>query len=102
MSLTLTSAEKASISVAFDDGNGHVSELGNQFHFQFNPADFAHLEAEADGLFVVADAVGSASLHITTMDGTVQTDVDITVTEIVSNPSGTPTLVVTFGAPQPK
>lgn len=101
MSLTLTSSQKASIELGLDDGNGNVTPLGGDFHFQFNPNDFARIENHGGTFFVVAQAEGVSSLHLTTLDGTVSTDVTITVSDEPGG-GGEPSLVVTFGAPEPK
>ena len=99
MALTLLTSEKASITVDLDDGNGNVTPLGAAFHFTF--ADpIAQLTAGPTGLFVSAVSEGSTTLHLTTMDGSVAADVPITVSLDESAP--VPSLVVTFGAPEPK
>lgn len=100
MSLTLSNTEKASISVAYDPGDGSaVQQLGSNFHFNFSTTA-ATLQSTPTGLFVVGvtptPAGNPCILHVSTLDNATSTDIPVTVTGTA------PSLVVTLGAPVPK
>jgi len=99
MSLDLLTTEKATMTVGVDDGSGTVTDLGLAFHWTLT-ASVISLDVVDGTIFATAVHEGSANLHVANMDGTLATDVAVTVTTDGAAPE--PHLVVTFGAPQPK
>lgn len=101
--VALLTTQKASISVAVDDGTGSQTDLGGQFHFSITPA-IAAIENQSGTLYLVALAAGDATLHVTTMDGTLTEDVEVTISDDPTPPPppAQPFLVVTIGTPVPK
>lgn len=99
MALALLTSQKAKITVDLDDGAGNLTPQP-EWHYAFADTAVANLLVTSAGAFVVAQGAGETNLHITTMDGTVATDVTVTVT--LDETAPVPALVVTFGDPQPK
>ena len=99
MSLDLLSTQKATMTVSLDDGAGHVTPLDLQFHYSVSNS-VVGVQVVAGDVFVVAQSIGDAVIHLTTMDGSVTLDVPVSVASDPAAP--VPTLVVTFGTPEPK
>lgn len=101
--LALLDTQRAPMTVALDDGAGHVTDLGVAFHWTLdNP--IISIPVVGGVIYATALTEGTATLHVTTMDGTVAIDIPVTVqhdTEAPPEP-GEPTLIVIFGAPIPK
>jgi hypothetical protein len=107
MAISLSDAERLTVEVSFDDGNGHVTPLGRSFDGHFTPATIAHFVNDPDGttVWIEALAVGTGTVTIERQDHTLSQVFDITVTDSGTPPPpepGTPHLVITFGTPEPK
>ena len=99
--LTLATDERASLAIGLLLSDGSVSDLGNQFRYDFVPGGIAAITGEPGAYYVEALSPGVTNLSLRNMAETFYENVEVTVT--AGPPDVVPVgLAVSIGPAEPK